>query len=304
MVVGKDDINKKFEKYLEELKDIVTIDNKERFSREISRFDKNTLLTIRRLINGIKECETEFILSKAFDYLNRIDSGLFTELKKTVQERIDFINLKEDSVGMLNVINNDEVVEIIYQFIKTKITIMDLEKISLDNPRLHDFTETVKEVQNEIKNNVNKTDLRIVQLDQLLQEIFEKLNISDLSDIDELTEQLKEALEKTKSINEENKRLSEEYGGSFAFVKTYKDFVDFSIDAQKEDVEVLLELVYDNIKEVLEAETIIIQGKTNFVDSIKKSVTIQLLEKEMYGRVKPYYDKILGDLYTNIQLFK
>ena len=57
------------------------------------QYNKDTLLTIKRLLNGIKECETEFILSNALDYAKQIDSDHNKKLIKTVQDRINFINL-------------------------------------------------------------------------------------------------------------------------------------------------------------------------------------------------------------------
>ena len=56
-----------------------------------------------------------------------------------------------------DVMNNDDVVEIIYKFIKTKITIMDLGQLSEDNPKIQRFTKLVTSVQNEIKNNITST---------------------------------------------------------------------------------------------------------------------------------------------------
>ena len=63
LVIDKEDINKKYHKYANELEDIISTENPERFSRQLSLYNKETLLKIRRLLNGIKECETEFILS-------------------------------------------------------------------------------------------------------------------------------------------------------------------------------------------------------------------------------------------------
>ena len=94
---------------------------------------------------------------------------------------------------MMSVISNDEVVEILYEFIKTKILILDLGRFTPDNPVYQRFERTVREIQCEIKNNKNKEDIKVVKLDQLLQEIFSKLSISDLSDLDAITDELLEA---------------------------------------------------------------------------------------------------------------
>ena len=49
-----------------------------------------------------------------------------------------------------------------------------------------------------IKHNKNKDDIQVRKLNELLEEVFNKLNISDLDNMDELTEELKEALKKGK----------------------------------------------------------------------------------------------------------
>lgn len=303
LVIDKEDINRKYHKYVRELDDIIDTSNLERFSKQLTFYNKETLLKIRRLLNGIKECETEFILSRAMDYAAQIDSNKNKKLLRSVQERIDFINLSTNTVEMMKVISNDEVVEILYEFIKTKVTIMNLGEFSPDNPTIRRFEKTVREIQTEIKNNKNKGDIKIVKLDQLLQEIFNKLSISDLSDLDAITDDLLEALKQARDINYENDRLAELYDGNFAFVKTYQDAIaDYSVD--KSVIEKLLVIIYEDIKDVITADSLIVQGRKNFVASIKQNITKQLLKEKIYSKVKAYYDKILSELYTNIQLFK
>lgn len=303
LVIDKEDINRKYHKYVKELDDIIDTSNLERFSKQLGFYNKETLLKIRRLLNGIKECETEFILSRAMDYAEQIDSKRNKKLLRYVQDRIDFINLSTNTVDMMKVISNDEVVEILYEFIKTKITIMNLGEFSPDNPTIRRFEKTVRQIQTEIKNNKNKGDIKIVKLDQLLQDIFNKLSISDLSDLDAITDELLEALKQARDINYENDRLANLYDGNFAFVKTYQDAVaDYSVD--KSVIEKMLVIIYENIKDVITADSLIVQGRKNFIASIKQNITKQLLKEKIYSKVKDYYDKILSELYTNIQLFK
>lgn len=303
LVIDKEDINRKYHKYVKELDDIIDTGNLERFSKQLGFYNKETLLKIRRLLNGIKECETEFILSRAMDYAEQIDSKRNKKLLRYVQDRIDFINLSTNTVDMMKVISNDEVVEILYEFIKTKITIMNLGEFSPDNPTIRRFEKTVRQIQTEIKNNKNKGDIKIVKLDQLLQDIFNKLSISDLSDLDAITDELLEALKQARDINYENDRLANLYDGNFAFVKTYQDAVaDYSVD--KSVIEKMLVIIYENIKDVITADSLIVQGRKNFIASIKQNITKQLLKEKIYSKVKDYYDKILSELYTNIQLFK
>lgn len=303
LVIDKEDINKKYHKYLEELEDIIATDNPERFSRQLSYYNKETLLKIRRLLNGIKECQTEFILSRAMDYSDQIDSDKNKKLLKETQNRIDFINLSQNTVGMMDVISNDEVVEILYEFIKVKVIIMDLGQITQDNPRFQRFSKVVREIQDEIKKNKNKGDIKIRKLDELLKKIFNDLSISDLNDLDSITDELLEALERARNINYENERLAGIYGGNYAFVKTYQDAVEMYA-ADRSEIERTLVIIYEMIEDILDKEVVMIQGRKNFADAVKSRATKILLKEKLYGKIKGFYTQLLNELYTNIQLFQ
>ena len=243
------------------------------------------------------------MLSRAVEYAAQIDAEKNRQLLREVQNRIDFINLSTKTVDMMMVMDNEEVINIIYEFLKTKIVIMDLGKFSPDDSRYKRFEKTVRDVQKEIRRNKNTGDIQIVKLDEMLQEIFNKLSISNLDDLDNITDELLEALNEVKEINYENERLASLYGGNYAFVKTYQDAVE-NFELDKKDVERALIIVHDDIKDIIDTESILIQGRTNFIASIKSDVTKQLLKEKMYSRLKAYYDKLLGELYTNIQFFK
>ena len=305
LVIGIDDINKKYQKYLADLTDIVEIDNLEKFSKQLTRFNKDTLLKIRRLLNGIRDCETEFIISRVKDeYISSEESEKYKKLRRATQERIDVMNLSSDTVGMMDVISNDEVVEILYDFIKTKISILDLSKLNIeDDPRIKEFVDTATKVQNTIKNNKNKDDIQVRKLNELLEEVFNKLNISDLDNIDELTEQLKEALKKSNEINEKNDQLSNLYGGNFAFVKTYQDLTENEA-TDDSIIQRVLKIIYEEIGVFFNREIFLVQGRKNFIDTIKQKITIKLFQEGLYGKISDIYDKMLNDLYKNIQLYK
>ena len=203
----------------------------------------------------------------------------------------------------MDVISNEEVVEILYEFIKVKVIILDLGQITQDNPAFRRFSEVVIAVQNEIKKNQNKEDIRVRKLDELLQKIFYELSISDLNDLDSITDELVEALARARNINYENARLSGIYGGNYAFVKTYQDAVEV-YPADKSEIERMLVIIYHEIEDALDKEIVTIQGRKNFADSIKSKATKPLIREDLYPKIRGFYTQLLNDLYTNIQLFK
>ena len=305
LVVGIDDISAKYQRYLTELTDIIDIDNLEKFNKQLTYLNKDALLKIRRLLNGIRDCETEFIISRVKDqYISVEQSEHYKELRKLTQNRINFINLKSDTVGMMDVISNEEVVEILYDFIKTKITILDLSKLNIiDDPRVKRFVDTATDIQKVIKNNKNKEDIQVRKLNELLEEVFDKLNISDLDNMDELTDELKEALKKAQEINDKNEELSNTYGGNFAFVKTYQDIIEDN-DIDNSVIQRVLRVIYEEIANFYNRDVFLVQGKKNFIDSVKQKVTIKLFQEGLFEKISGIYDNLLNDLYKNIQLYR
>ena len=49
---------------------------------------------------------------------------------------------------------------------------MDLGQMTQDNPKFQRFSKVVRDIQNEIKKNKNKGDIKKRKLDELLQKIF------------------------------------------------------------------------------------------------------------------------------------
>ena len=303
LVVDKDDIKKKFDKLVLELKKFISTDNIELFVNMMQYFNKDALLKIRKLLTSIKECSIEFKLSRATEYSDLIDDDKVNKYLKATNDRISFINLTTQTLNTLDIMNNDEVVNVIYEFIKTKITILDLSKFTLNVDDYEKIKDVVNKVQDEIRKNKNKKDIKVQKLETLLKRIFEKLQMFEYDSVDELTDELKIALEESKKINEENERLSRTYGGSYGFVKTISDcVVETNID--RSTIEKVLVIVYENIKDTIYDDALIVQGKKGFIDSTKAKVTKTLLKEKLYTLIKSSYDNILDILYFNLLLYK
>jgi hypothetical protein len=118
-----------------------------------------------------------------------------------------------------------------------------------------------------------------------------------------VAEELRKAYEEAKRINEENERLAQLFGGSYAFVKTLSDAV-LETNLNRSDIEALLSIVYENIKDTVYDDVLIMQGKKGFVDSTKALVTKIIIKNGLYKIVKSYYDDILEMLYVNLLNYK
>jgi SHS2 domain-containing protein len=81
-----------------------------------------------------------------------------------------------------------------YQFIKTKIIVLNLADLGALNsdPRARETADIIGEIQKLIKKNKNHKDIRVENLDTLLNKIFEKLSmLTNIDDLDEINEELK-----------------------------------------------------------------------------------------------------------------
>lgn len=303
LIVDKDNIKAKFDKYCQELKQFIQKDNLEKFTNMMNFYNKEALLKIRKLLIGVKECSIEFKLSRADEYSKLIDDDKVNKYLKTVNDRISFINLSTNAINTLDIMNNDEVINVIYEFIKTRVTVIDLSKFVIGDEEYKKVTETITGLQNEIKSNKNKKDIKIQKLEDLIKDIFKRLEMNEFTSIDELSEELRKAYEEAKAINEENQRLSTAYGGSFAFVKTLSEAViETSID--RSDIEKFLNTIYNAIKDTVFDDALKAQGKLGFVTTTKAKVTVELIKSGLYKKIKNNYDDILEMLYVNLLLYK
>ena len=308
LIIGPEEINAKYKKYVNELDTMIDTGNLERFSRQLTFMIKDALLTIRRLLNGIKTCHTEFKLSRAEEYAAQIDIDHIKSLIKAVQARIDFVNLSSTPMTMMEIISNKEIVEILYEFLKTKIEILDLSRLT---EAMKDFAgqesyktmvDLVTKVQDEIKRNRNHNQISMVKLDEVLQKLFMMLDIANL---DNINEELRAILEEARRINEENERLSARYDGSYAFVKTYTDAVEVHPGYDKEDVACVMDVVYGAVKEIQSANILILQGREVFVSNVSHKTLPQLIRLGLYAKLglKSWYTDILTETYANMKIF-
>ncbi len=303
LVVDKEDIKKKFDKLSIELKQFIPFDNIEQFVKMMQYFNKDALLKIRKLLVKVKECSIEFKLSRAEEYYSLIDNDRVNKYLRAVNDRISFMNLTTQTINTLDIMNNEEVVNVIYEFIKTKISILDLGKFALTDEEFEKVKTEITNVQNEIKKNKNKKDIKVQKLEDLLKKIFERLQMFEYSSLDELSDELRTAYEEAKRINDENDRLSQAYGGSYGFVKTLSDGV-IETDIDRSIIEKCLAVVYNSIKDTIYDDALIIQGKKGFVDSTKTKITKQLVKEGLFSKIKNVYDDLLEILYTNLLLYK
>ena len=312
LILGPEDIDEKYKAYLGKLEDRgIILDNLEKFSKQLTMYNQETILDIKRCLNGIKNCHTEFLISHADELAAQIDIGRIKKLLRETQNRLDFINLSSTPSSKLSVLTNKELVEIIYEFFKTKIEVLNFDNFTekykdfKNTPEYIDMEKILADIQKEVKRNRNHTQTQFIELDEMLKNLFGDMEITLWDDIEHVNGGLADVLKQMKALNDENDALSERFGGNYAFVKTYTDTLETHPDLPKEDVGRLMDIIYVAVKDIQGSNILILQGRDNFVSSVKKNTTAKLFKEGLYAGLglSTWFNTLLNEMYANIKVF-
>jgi type I restriction enzyme R subunit len=311
LILGPDDINLKYEAYKNKLDAIVETDNIEKFSGKLTYFNQDAVLEIKRCLNGIKNCHTEFMISHADDLAGQIDIDRIKKLLRETQNRLDFLNLRSQPASKLNVLTNKELVEIIYEFFRIRTEVLDFDNFTQkykdfkDTHRFQDIQKILENIQKEVKRNHNHTQTQFIELDEMLKNLFADMEISMWEDIEKVNGGLADVLKRMKALNDENDALSERFEGNYSFVKTYTDAVETHPDLPKEDIGKLMDIIYAAVKDIQGSNILILQGRENFTSSVKKNTTARLFKEGLYSSLvlKDWFDTLLNETYANMKVF-
>ena len=302
LVFDVNEIEKKYQNALERLEEIHDHDNLEEYDMFLQRFnDKDPLYKLRKLINTILDCKTEFLLSHEDEKAAQIDRKHFKELVKLVQHRIDFLNLTGNPLQTMDFLSEKEVVELLFEFVKIRTIVLDLKNIKVpDNFRVY-----IDTLAHEVKKIKNHDDEEVISLDVLLKNAFDKLAFNNANDIDSLSKEIQEAIEKARKINKENEKLSAEFNGEFAYVKTYQDICKNHPEFEKDKVLKFVKIISEAVVGIKSVNNLVLLGRTNFVANIKKQTSGKLLKEGLYSSLalNTLFDTVLGNLFVNLQLY-
>ena len=303
LLVDVETIVDNYKKSKSEAESMISTDNDEEYSQKLTLYTKDALLKIKRLLNNMKTCYVELLLSNANDEALAIDIEQIKRRIRLTQERIDFINIKDDPVRMIDMISDKDIVEIFYEFIRTSISIIDLSGFDPTSASYKKFTDAITEVQKEIKMNKNKRDIKIIKLDEILHKLFSSMDIQNMDDLDNLTDEMIEILTKARKINAENERLAAIYDGNYAMVKTYQDAFAEHTELSNLDIQEAVKIIYNEIKDVIDSDVLAIQGRQGFIDETKKKIIKPLLVSKLYKKLnlKDWLTELLTQMYTNLQ---
>ena len=302
LIFDVNEIDRKYREALERLDDIQDHSNLEEYNNFLSRiWQKEPLFRLRKLINIILDCKTEFLLSHADDKASQIDNRHFKELIKLVQHRIDLLNVSGNPIDTMNFLSEKEVVQLMFEFIKMRTVVLEMKNIKAPD----DFKKKLERLTHEIKRIKNRDDEEVMKLDEFLKNVFAKLEFSNIDELEVLSTEIQEALERVKKINEENERLAKEFEGQFAYVKTYQDLCISHEEFAKEDVLKFVKILEKAVSGIKSINTLVLVGRSNFIANIKKQTSSILLKNGLYKKLSlnTLFDSVLSSLFVNLQLY-
>lgn len=298
---GIEDIHNRYLECLEKLQTIISISNLEAFSNDLTKLERKDVYTVRKYIDTMRECETEFVLSKS-PYLHEVDSYKLRKLDELVNKRIKFLNFNNNPTDYFNILTDDDVVEIVYEFRKKQVSILGLGDYLREDPASQAIANMLMQIREAILKNKNKDDSRVRNLNELLQEVFAHLSISSETSTEDIYGELSDILKEIDEINEENENLSLRFDGQYAFVKAYQDALD-KYKYDEEDLEKIMDIIYAALSEILDKDVIYRLGRNNFIKHAKKNAASQLYDSGLYDKLGSHYDDLLDDIYRNLIIY-
>lgn len=259
------------EKDIQEIKKVLwqyPTENAELFSQEITKIsDKEELLKIkkalvmaRELYNIIRYNEYDEIIDK-LDFHNM--RGLLTE----VENHITFINQKEALENNSNATNllNLAMEDIVFSFVKIKD-----EELKLAD----DLKNILRHTRESLLHNFDKKDIEFITLKEELQRLFEKGNLTDVSQefIKENIIKIKELYARSEALNRKNELLKQKYNSDEKFARLHKRIKEQHISEDDIQIQEFLSEVKEKTDEEILNHSAILDNEPSFGSKVIKFV--------------------------------
>lgn len=301
------DINVIFEQYKKDWQDLcskIETDNMEEFSIQLSRFEsKDEIKKIEKLLNSIYNEYIELLLSDREKYEDKQREVKIKQMIKLTGNRLQMIRLIERPVEVMSAsyLSNNEIIEILYEFLRTKTEIVDLTTFSENG-----VGQQISKINDAIKKNKNKKDMRMSTLEEEIRKILTKLEIFDVNMLEQINGELAQIYEDIKRINEENEVRAKKYDGEFGYVRAIQEFSDMNPELDKNKIENAVLIIKNQVDTIKEINRLIYKDKVTFINEIKKTTTSEMIKNKYYQELdlKNNFDRILSLIYVNVTLMK
>ena len=326
LIVDKDTIYNNYLKYVEKLELFVKLDrlNKETFQQKVHEIMKKPngkvyVVDIKDLLRKILECCLELKLSNATEYLEKINKDFYEKALTSVNSLLNYKNMTENTTKALEILSNEEIIEVVYTFIKRNPEVIDLRLVGAEDSNsgknnedekkndtvdivdksVEEYKRLILNIKKAMNENKNKKDTKYVFLADRLTKVFSRLSLSD-------KEELKVIQEDITALNKHNDNLAVAFDNHFAFIKTISEVKEKFPELKEEDIELLFKIIFKLRKKDLNQSILLKMGERSFIDNTRSSATKEILKdidcRYLYNSMKlnKIYDEVLHRLYVNL----
>jgi type I restriction enzyme R subunit len=210
---------------ISEIKDVLfhfDTKNAEIFSKQITEIDSRPeILKITQALNNAKSLYNLIRLSGDYEMIEKLDFQQLTVLSREANNRLALINLKEtlenniDGTNLLNIALED----VIFEFTK----VGEGEMLLAD-----ELKDTLKKTREGLSGNFDHQDPKFVSLKEELERIFNKKNLSEVSqqEMEKNIDALNKINTKAKELERMNQLLKAKYDNDEKYVRLHKRLME------------------------------------------------------------------------------
>lgn len=243
-------------------------ENAELFSQEITKIsDKEELLKIKKALVTARELYNIIRYNEYDEIIDKLDFHKMRGLLTEVENHITFINQKEALENNSNAMNllNLAMEDIIFSFVKIKD-----EELKLAD----DLKNILRHARESLLHNFDKKDIEFITLKEELQRLFEKGNLTDVSQefIRENIIKIKELYARSEALNRKNELLKQKYNSDEKFTRLHKRIKEQHISDDDIQIQEFLSEVKEKTDEEILNHAAILDNEPSFGSKVIKFV--------------------------------
>jgi len=267
------------------------LNNMEVFSQQISQItDRKTMLDIRKALENARNLYNLAKLFGHYDLLERIDFKKFNRLLDETIAHIEILNLKEsiesdvDTTNLLNVALEN----VLFTF----------RKVSEDELVIADQLKgMLRKTREALSSNFDPSDPEFVSLYDELKRLFEKKNLSEVTqdDMRRNIGALEKIFEKVSELNRKNNLLKAKYENDTKYARVHKRIVERGgLTRRESDIQESLAEVKKQTDERISLNKNLMNADAFFTQMLMKNVI------DAFDKIKVTLDPEAADFINNL----
>jgi len=206
---------------IEHIKDVLfrfDTSNMEEFSNQVIQIqDRDTLLTLKKVLSDARSLYNLIRLQGKYDFLDELDFATLNKLFRVTSDRLDMLNLANslhEGADIGNLLNR-ALEDVIFTFTK----IGEEELVLADK-----LKNTLRQTREELAINFDQQDPEFILLKVELERLFKKKNLNEVTQAEMAAniDILNKIYKSVKELNRVNNQLRQKYLGDAKYTRTHK----------------------------------------------------------------------------------